>query len=40
MGDVINLRQVRKAKKRAEAEHQAEVNRLKHGRLPNAQLYA
>jgi hypothetical protein len=32
MGDIVNLRQVRKAKKRAEGESRAEVNRLKHGR--------
>jgi len=32
MGDVINLRQVRKAKARAERETAAEVNRLAFGR--------
>jgi hypothetical protein len=32
MGDVINLRQARKAKHRAEASRLAEANRRKHGR--------
>jgi hypothetical protein len=32
MGDVINLRQVRKARKRVAGERQAEANRAKHGR--------
>lgn len=32
MGDIINLRQARKSRKRAEGESQAEANRLKHGR--------
>lgn len=32
MGDIINLRQARKAKKRTEGQRQADVNRLKHGR--------
>lgn len=32
MGDIINLRQARKARKRAEAGQEAEANRLKHGR--------
>lgn len=32
MADVINLRQARKARKRAESESRAEANRLKHGR--------
>lgn len=32
MGDVINLRQARKARKRADGETQAEANRTKHGR--------
>lgn len=31
MGDVINLRQARKAKKRMESESRAQANRLKHG---------
>ena len=31
MGDVINLRQVRKAKKRAAQEVRADANRAKHG---------
>ena len=30
MGDIINLRQACKARKRAEAAQQAEANRLKH----------
>lgn len=32
MGDLINLRQARKAKKRVEGESQAAANRLLHGR--------
>jgi hypothetical protein len=32
MGDLINLRQARKAKKRVEGESQAEANRGKYGR--------
>lgn len=32
MGDIINLRQARKSRKRAEGENQALANRLKHGR--------
>ena len=32
MGDIINLRQVRKSRKRTEGESRAEANRLKHGR--------
>lgn len=32
MGDIINLRQARKAKKRAEDESRATANRVKHGR--------
>jgi len=32
MGDVINLRQVRKAKKRADEEGRADANRAKYGR--------
>lgn len=32
MGNIINLRQARKAKKRAGDESRAEVNRAKHGR--------
>jgi hypothetical protein len=32
MGELINLRQARKAKKRVEGESQAEANRVKHGR--------
>lgn len=32
MGDIINLRQARKARKRAEGESRAEANRAKHGR--------
>ena len=32
MGDIINLRQARKSRKRADGECQAEANRLKHGR--------
>lgn len=32
MGDIVNLRQARKAKARAEDERRAEVNRAKHGR--------
>ena len=32
MAEIINLRQVRKARKRADAERIADANRLKHGR--------
>ena len=32
MGEVINLRQVRKAKARAESEQKASVNRMQFGR--------
>lgn len=32
MVDVINLRQARKAKERADKENRAQANRLKHGR--------
>lgn len=32
MSEVINLRQARKSRKRAEGERLAEVNRAKHGR--------
>ena len=32
MGDIINLRQARKARKRVQGESQAAENRLKHGR--------
>ncbi len=32
MVDIINLRQARKARKRADDEGRAEANRLKHGR--------
>ena len=32
MADIINLRQARKAKKRADDEKRAEANRMKHGR--------
>jgi hypothetical protein len=32
MSDIINLRLVRKAKKRADAEQSATANRAKHGR--------
>jgi hypothetical protein len=32
MGEIINLRQARKAKQRAEGAGLAEANRLKHGR--------
>lgn len=32
MGDIINLRQARKAKKRVEEESRAQTNRVKHGR--------
>jgi hypothetical protein len=32
MGDVVNLRQFRKAKARSEKEKQAEQSRLSHGR--------
>lgn len=32
MGEIINLRQVRKAKARGERESQAKVNRAKQGR--------
>lgn len=32
MAEVINLRQARKAKRRSEAERQAQANRAKHGR--------
>lgn len=39
MGDIINLRQVRKTKKRAESELQAAANRMKHGRS-KAEKYA
>lgn len=31
MGDIINLRQARKAKKRANDESRAEANRVRHG---------
>jgi hypothetical protein len=33
MGDVVNLRQLRKTKARGEKERQAEQNRLSHGRV-------
>ncbi len=36
MGEVVNLRQARKRKARAERERSAEANRLKHGQ-PKAQ---
>ncbi len=32
MGEIINLRQARKAKRRVDAEAQAAANRAKHGR--------
>ncbi|MBU2033595.1 MAG: DUF4169 family protein [Alphaproteobacteria bacterium] len=32
MGDVINLRQARKARSRAADERRAEINRARHGR--------
>lgn len=32
MGDVINLRQARKARDRSESESKADANRAKHGR--------
>ncbi len=32
MGDLINLRQARKSRKRAEDSNKSEANRLKHGR--------
>ena len=32
MGDVVNLRQARKQKARAEKEEQAQANRARHGR--------
>lgn len=32
MGEVVNLRQARKARKRSEAERLADANRAKHGR--------
>lgn len=32
MGDVVNLRQVRKAKKRADDESRANANRARYGR--------
>jgi len=32
MGDIINLRQARKAKKRVESENRAAENRARHGR--------
>lgn len=31
MAEIINLRQARKAKTRAEGEHRAEANRVKYG---------
>jgi hypothetical protein len=31
MGEIVNLRRVRKAKDRAEAAAQADTNRVKHG---------
>ena len=40
MGDIINLRQARKARKRAEATQQAEANRQKHGRTKAEKLLA
>lgn len=36
MGEVVNLRQVRKARARAEADAQAEVNRVAFGRPKKA----
>ncbi|WP_428375806.1 DUF4169 family protein [Lichenicoccus sp.] len=32
MGEIVNLNQVRKQKARAEARHQAQENRVRHGR--------
>ena len=32
MSEIINLRKARKARKRADAEREAEANRAKHGR--------
>jgi Domain of unknown function (DUF4169) len=32
MGDIVNLRQARKSRKRADDESQAAANRLKYGR--------
>lgn len=40
MGDVINLRQVRKDKRRAEGQLIAETNRVKHGRTKAAKRLA
>jgi hypothetical protein len=40
MVDVINLRQARKAKERADKENRAQANRLKHGRTKAAKRQA
>ena len=40
MAEVINLRQARKARGRAEAAHTAEANRLKHGQSGAAKRLA
>lgn len=40
MGEIINLRQARKARKRAEAAREADTNRLKHGRTKAEKLLA
>ncbi len=40
MADVINLRQARKARKRAEAQQTAQANRAKHGRTKAEKIAA
>ncbi len=40
MGDIINLRQARKAKMRADGESLADANRAKHGRSKPDKLLA
>ncbi|MEO6717690.1 MAG: DUF4169 family protein [Novosphingobium sp.] len=40
MGNIINLRHVRKSRRRAESESQAEANRLIHGRTKAAKRIA
>ena len=38
MGDIVNLRQARKRRRRAENERTAEANRLQHGRTKGEKL--
>ncbi len=40
MGDIINLRQARKSRKRADDDSQAAANRLRHGRTKADKLLA